>query len=91
MVTGAGGSIGSELCFKIAEYKPKALIGLDQGESALFETEQHLRNRFPELCFVPWLCNIQNEQRLVRAVTTYQPEVVYHAAAYKYVPMLETQ
>ncbi|MEQ1877599.1 MAG: polysaccharide biosynthesis protein [Bdellovibrionia bacterium] len=89
LVTGAGGSIGSELCCKIAFYEPALIIGLDQAESPLFEIEQLLKHRFPKLNFRPCLANIQKKHVLARVFSTFSPQAVYHAAAYKHVPMLE--
>ena len=64
LVTGAGGSIGSELCRQIARHRPKALIGFDQAESALYQVEQELREWFPEIDFLPAVGSIQNRRRL---------------------------
>ena len=90
LVTGAGGSIGSELCRQIARHRPKALVGFDQAETALYQIEQELRERFPELDFVPALGSIQNRRRLEELFEEHQPRSVYHAAAYKHVPMMES-
>jgi lipopolysaccharide/colanic/teichoic acid biosynthesis glycosyltransferase/nucleoside-diphosphate-sugar epimerase len=89
LVTGAGGSIGSELCRQIARYGPKALIGFDQAETALYQVEQELRERFPELDFIPAVGSIQNRRRLDELFQEQQPRTVYHAAAYKHVPLME--
>jgi FlaA1/EpsC-like NDP-sugar epimerase len=89
LVSGAGGSIGSELCRQIARYEPRALIGLDQAESALFEIEQELAEAVPSLRFHPEIGNIQNEQRLEELFAQHSPTAVYHAAAYKHVPLME--
>jgi len=89
LVTGAGGSIGSELCRQIARHRPKALIGLDQAETALYHVEQELRERFPALDFLPALGNIQSSRRLEELFQEHRPQSVYHAAAYKHVPLME--
>ena len=89
LVTGAGGSIGSELCRQIARHRPKALIGFDQAETALYQIEQELRERFPALDFRPALGSIQNRRRLGELFQEHQPQSVYHAAAYKHVPLME--
>ncbi len=89
LVTGAGGSIGSELCRQIARYGPKALIGFDQAETPLYQVEQELRERFPELDFLPAVGSIQNRRRLDELFQEQQPQSVYHAAAYKHVPLME--
>jgi FlaA1/EpsC-like NDP-sugar epimerase len=90
LVTGAGGSIGSELCRQIARHRPKALIGFDQAETALYLVEQELRERFPALDFLPAVGSIQNRRRLKELFQEHQPQSVYHAAAYKHVPLMET-
>lgn len=90
LVTGAGGSIGSELCRQIARRKPRVLIGFDQGETALYHIEQELRERFPDLVFHPAIGNIQHPRRLEELFEEHRPESVYHAAAYKHVPLMET-
>jgi lipopolysaccharide/colanic/teichoic acid biosynthesis glycosyltransferase/nucleoside-diphosphate-sugar epimerase len=89
LVTGAGGSIGSELCRHIARYHPKALIGFDQAESALYQVEQELGERFPALEFLPAVGSIQNRRRLEELFQEHRPQSVYHAAAYKHVPLME--
>jgi lipopolysaccharide/colanic/teichoic acid biosynthesis glycosyltransferase/nucleoside-diphosphate-sugar epimerase len=89
LVTGAGGSIGSELCRQIARHRPKALIGFDQAETALYQVEQELRERFPALDFLPALGSIQNRRRLEELFQEHQPQSVYHAAAFKHVPLME--
>ena len=89
LVTGAGGSIGGELCRQIARLEPRALIGLDQAETALYQIEQEMRERFPQVVFHPAVGDIQNGRRLAELFRAYRPDVVYHAAAYKHVPMME--
>ncbi len=89
LVTGAAGSIGSELCRQIARFQPAALVGFDCSETALFEIEQEMRRRYPALAFHPEIGSIQNRQRLGDVFRRYQPSIVYHAAAFKHVPMME--
>jgi FlaA1/EpsC-like NDP-sugar epimerase len=89
LVTGAAGSIGSELCRQIAACDPAALIALDIAETPLFHIERELRQSFPNLKLYPEIASIQNVQRLNEIFARYQPNVVYHAAAYKHVPMME--
>ena len=89
LVTGAGGSIGSELCRQIARIGPSLLVGVDSGETALYDIEQDLRDRFPKLAFHPEVANIQNARRMVEIFSRHQPSIVFHAAAYKHVPMME--
>ncbi len=89
LVTGAGGSIGSELCRQIARYQPRALVGLDQAETALYQIEREMRERFPEVAFYPEIASIRDRRRLEDVFRDHRPESVYHAAAYKHVPMME--
>jgi len=89
LVTGAGGSIGSELCRQIAVYGPRALVGLDNAETALYQIDQELREQFPDLAFYPEIGSIQNRRRLDEIFRDHRPSSVYHAAAYKHVPMME--
>jgi FlaA1/EpsC-like NDP-sugar epimerase len=91
MITGAAGSIGSEICRQIARYRPGQIIGFDISETGLFYLEHEMRERFPDLPFVPEIGNIQNSQRLAEVFTKYSPTVMYHAAAYKHVPLMEEQ
>jgi len=90
LVTGAAGSIGSELCRQIARYQPAALIGFEIAESGLFELEREIRYAFPTLNFRPEIGSIQNPPRLGEVFRQYSPSAVYHAAAYKHVPLMET-
>jgi FlaA1/EpsC-like NDP-sugar epimerase len=90
MITGAGGSIGSELCRQVCRFKPSRILLFERAESPLYEIDLELRNRFPEVSVVPLLADIQNINQLERTFAMYKPEIVYHAAAYKHVPMLES-
>jgi len=89
LVTGAGGSIGGELCRQIARYGPLALIGVDHAESVLYEIDQEMREKFSRVAFSPEVANIQNRRRLDEIFRRHRPSAVYHAAAYKHVPMME--
>jgi FlaA1/EpsC-like NDP-sugar epimerase len=89
MVTGAGGSIGSELCRQIAAYSPSQLILLDRNESGLYELNLDLVAKFSELNTVEVLAATQNKIRMEHVFRVYHPQVVFHAAAYKHVPMME--
>jgi len=90
LVSGAGGSIGSELCRQVLKYKPSRLICFDVSEFALFQLEQELLQNLDnvELIFVAG--DVKNEQRVKQLLSEYQPKVVFHAAAYKHVPLMET-
>jgi FlaA1/EpsC-like NDP-sugar epimerase len=89
LVTGAGGSIGSELCRQIARFHPAAVVGFDQAETALYEIDQEMRECFPEIAFYPEVGSIQSRGRIAELFEQYRPDSVYHAAAYKHVPMME--
>jgi FlaA1/EpsC-like NDP-sugar epimerase len=91
LITGAGGSIGSELCRQIARHHPAALIGFDHAETALYQIDQEMREHFPEVRFIARVGSIRNRRRLAEVFRAHRPQSVYHAAAYKHVPMMETQ
>jgi len=90
LVTGAGGSIGSELCRQIASFSPGAIVGFDQAESALYEIDREMRARFPGVAFHPEVGSIQSPRRLEEVLRDHGPQSVYHAAAYKHVPLMES-
>jgi FlaA1/EpsC-like NDP-sugar epimerase len=89
MVTGAGGSIGGELCRQIARFRPSQLILLDMAETPLFWIDLDLRQEFPSLNITPVLADIKDASRIEETMKEIQPQIIYHAAAYKHVPMLE--
>ncbi len=90
MVTGAGGSIGSELARQVARFKPARLLLVERAEFALFEIDQELRRSFPELVIVPLVADVGEEPRIRSIFETHRPHVVLHAAAHKHVPMMES-
>lgn len=89
MVTGAGGSIGSELCRQIARYKPSLLVFFELNEYALYTLEQEFSAAFPATRTVCVVGDVKNQRRVTTALERYQPFVVFHAAAYKHVPLME--
>ena len=89
MVTGAAGSIGSEICRQIARFDPLALVGFDGAETPLFQLDRELNNKFPDLTFYPEIGNITRPENVHHAMERYKPSILYHAAAYKHVPMME--
>jgi FlaA1/EpsC-like NDP-sugar epimerase len=89
MVTGAGGSIGSELCRQIARFEPAKLVLFEQSELALYAMEQELPQRFPELTVEPVIGDVKNAAWVDRVMAAHRPAVVFHAAAYKHVPLME--
>ena len=89
LVTGAGGSIGSELCRQIARFAPKKLVLYDAGELALYSIEQELNNKFPQLDIIYLAGDVKDDVRLEQVFGEYKPTSVFHAAAYKHVPLME--
>lgn len=89
MVTGAGGSIGSELCRQIASHQPKQLIMLDIYENTTYEVQNELKANFPELNLVVLIASVRNTARIDHIFEMYRPDIVYHAAAHKHVPLME--
>ena len=89
LVTGGGGSIGSELCRQVAEMHPFQLIIFDHGELNLYAIDHELRQRYPDLQLVVVLGDVKNKERVDWVFKKFYPEVVFHAAAYKHVPMVE--
>jgi FlaA1/EpsC-like NDP-sugar epimerase len=90
LITGAGGSIGSELCRQVARFAPACLVAFDQAESDLFKIESELREKYPALELVTALGDIRETSRLTEVLQQYAVESVFHAAAYKHVPMMES-
>ncbi|MCK4660539.1 MAG: polysaccharide biosynthesis protein [Phycisphaerae bacterium] len=88
-VTGAGGSIGSEMCRQIARFGPERLILIEQAENALFEIHRELLRAFPDINVIPYVADICDATRLRNIFERECPRVVYHAAAHKHVPMME--
>lgn len=89
LVTGGGGSIGSELCRQLAEHKPKQLIILDIYENNAYFIEQELKNTHPELNLTVLIASVRNTKRIHKIMEQYRPDIVYHAAAHKHVPLME--
>jgi FlaA1/EpsC-like NDP-sugar epimerase len=91
MVTGAGGSIGSELCRQVCRYDPESIILLERAESPLYDIELELKDAFKHIRIIPKLADILDLRRLNKVFDNERPQVLFHAAAYKHVPMLELQ
>lgn len=89
LVTGAGGSIGSELCRQIATYNPRRLVILDIYENSIYDVQQELKKKFPQLDIVVLIASIRNAGRINQIFEMYRPDIVYHAAAHKHVPLME--
>jgi len=91
LVTGAGGSIGSELCRQVAKVSPGKLILLGKGENSIYEIHRELTTKFPDLKVIPVIADIRDSERINRILGKYKPQVVFHAAAHKHVPLMEMQ
>lgn len=89
LVTGAGGSIGSELCRQIVRFQPQKLLLLGHGENSIYDIQMELSNSFPDLKLETVIADIQDYRRIREVIETYSPSVVFHAAAHKHVPLME--
>jgi FlaA1/EpsC-like NDP-sugar epimerase len=90
LVTGAGGSIGSEICRQICRFSPKKLVLLGHGENSIYLIDMELRNsNLPSVEIIPVIGDIQDRARMFEVMEEYRPDVVYHAAAHKHVPLME--
>ncbi|HJX73715.1 MAG TPA: nucleoside-diphosphate sugar epimerase/dehydratase, partial [Candidatus Deferrimicrobiaceae bacterium] len=89
MVTGAAGSIGAELCRQVAKLFPAKLVMFEIAESPLFELELEMREKFPSINIVPLIGDIRDRKRVEAVMSAHRPSLIYHAAAYKHVPMME--
>jgi FlaA1/EpsC-like NDP-sugar epimerase len=89
MVTGAGGSIGSELCRQIAAFQPAMLVLFEQSEFAMYKVDELLREQFPEIPVISAIGDVKSVKRVNQVMHQYQPAHVFHAAAYKHVPLME--
>jgi FlaA1/EpsC-like NDP-sugar epimerase len=90
MITGAGGSIGSELIRQVTTYRPKAILLVERAEFFLFQIGREMTADFPEIECVPLLADVGDEPRMREIFEKYRPEVIFHAAAHKHVPLMET-
>ncbi len=90
MVTGAGGSIGSEICRQISNFKPSSILLLGHGENSIYTIDRELRAKIPKnIKLVPIIADVQDRQRIFDIIESYKPDVIYHAAAHKHVPLME--
>ncbi|OMF59354.1 hypothetical protein BK139_13205 [Paenibacillus sp. FSL R5-0490] len=90
LVTGAGGSIGSEICRQVCKFKPKKLLLLGHGENSIYQIDMELRNQYRmEIEILPVIADIQDGSRIFEVMDIHRPDVVYHAAAHKHVPLME--
>ncbi|MGE6203820.1 polysaccharide biosynthesis protein [Guptibacillus hwajinpoensis] len=90
LVTGAGGSIGSEICRQVSKFHPDQVVLLGHGENSIYTIEMELRNTYGDtITFIPVIADVQDRERLGEVMKTHRPNVVYHAAAHKHVPLME--
>jgi len=89
MITGAGGSIGSELCRQVLRFAPQRLILFERSEYNLYQIHMNLLELFPEVTIYPVIGDVLNQQRVEKTLMDFKPEVIFHAAAYKHVPLME--
>ncbi|WP_446663258.1 polysaccharide biosynthesis protein [Geobacillus sp. CCR] len=90
LVTGAGGSIGSEICRQVCQFRPKKIILLGHGENSIYQIDMELRNHYKDqIDIVPVIGDIQDRERMFEVMEEHKPDVVYHAAAHKHVPLME--
>ncbi|MFB3161325.1 nucleoside-diphosphate sugar epimerase/dehydratase [Neobacillus sp. 179-J 1A1 HS] len=91
LVTGAGGSIGSEICRQVSKFDPKQLVLLGHGENSIYLIEMELKETFKNtgIDFIPIIADLQDERKMMQVMSTYQPDTVYHAGAHKHVPLME--
>ncbi|MEW5818666.1 MAG: nucleoside-diphosphate sugar epimerase/dehydratase [Cyanobacteriota bacterium] len=91
LVTGAGGSIGSELCRQIARFNPKEIVLLGKGEYSIYLIYEELKEKYPDLLIYPVIADVKNKFRIEYIFKKFKPDVVFHAAAHKHVPLMELQ
>ncbi|WP_430626447.1 UDP-N-acetylglucosamine 4,6-dehydratase family protein [Sulfobacillus thermotolerans] len=91
MVTGAGGTIGSELCRQVARFNPRCLVLLGLDETSIFDIEQEMRASYPEMRVAPVVADLRDLGRIQHVMEQNRPEVIFHAAAHKHVPLMEIQ
>jgi FlaA1/EpsC-like NDP-sugar epimerase len=89
MVTGAGGSIGSELCRQLARLEPERIVAVGRGENSIFELLQEFARSFPKVRIDPVIADVRDHSRMARVIATHRPFSVFHAAAHKHVPLME--
>ncbi len=91
LITGAGGSIGSEICRQVAKMQPKKMLLLGKGENSIYEISQELSIEYPQIRKVPIIADVRDEERINGIMDYFHPHVVFHAAAHKHVPLMEYQ
>lgn len=91
LITGAGGSIGSEICRQVVRMQPKKMLLLGKGENSIYEINQELQGTYPEIKKVPIIADVRDRERIKGIMDYFKPQVVFHAAAHKHVPLMEYQ
>jgi FlaA1/EpsC-like NDP-sugar epimerase len=89
LITGAGGSIGSELCRQIAKMSPQSLVLIGKGENSIYEIDNEIKGKYPNLRLIPRIADIRDKKAIGDIFAEYKPQVVFHAAAHKHVPLME--
>src|SRR6185295_3427699 len=89
LLTGAGGSIGSEITRQVLRFNPRQVILLGRGENSIFALEQELRRKYPDIAYHTVIADVRDRARMEYVFHTYQPQVVFHVAAHKHVPLME--
>jgi FlaA1/EpsC-like NDP-sugar epimerase len=89
LVTGAGGTIGSEICRQVATLNPKRILLLGRGENSIFTLEQELRRTFPQIAIQPLIADVRHSERMATLLRQWRPEIIFHAAAHKHVPLMQ--
>ena len=89
LITGAGGSIGSELCRQIARLAPARLVVLGHGENSIFDVLHELKGAFPDVAIMPVIADVRDRKRVAAVIDVYRPHAIFHAAAHKHVPLME--
>jgi FlaA1/EpsC-like NDP-sugar epimerase len=89
LVTGAGGSIGAELCRQVARRQPRQIVLLGHGENSIYRIHQELQSKFPQVTLTPAIADTRDKGRIYRLFETHRPEVIFHAAAHKHVPLMQ--
>ncbi|MGD6961098.1 polysaccharide biosynthesis protein [Fictibacillus phosphorivorans] len=89
LVTGAGGSIGSEICRQVSQFNPKEIVLLGHGEFSIYNIEKELIGTYPHISYPTEIVDVQDRERMFEVLTKYKPAIVYHAAAHKHVPLME--
>jgi len=90
LITGVAGSIGSEICLQLASCSPRSIIGIDFAETPLFEITNKINEEFPKIKFIPILANIQDKNKIKMIFKKFQPQIIYHCAAFKHVGLMES-